>query len=75
MVKYSGASNALFTIKGEKDKLVMLIKDNGKGFDSNKETQGNGIKNMKKRASEMGAMLQIDSIPGNGTAIQLELAV
>jgi signal transduction histidine kinase len=75
LVKYSEATHAMFTIKEEKDKLLMLIKDNGKGFDSNRQTQGNGIKNMKKRASEMGAMLQIDSVPGNGTAIQLELAV
>ena len=75
MVKYAEASKAMFSIKGEQGKLVMLINDNGKGFDSNKETQGNGLKNMRKRASEMGAVLMIDSMPGNGTTIKLEMAV
>ena len=40
----------------------MMIKDDGKGFDSNKETQGNGLKNMKKRADEMGAVLSYKMI-------------
>ena len=75
MVKYSEASRAMFTIKEEQGKLIMLIKDNGKGFNSSKETHGNGLKNMKKRANEMGAVLMIDSTPGNGTNIKLELAV
>jgi signal transduction histidine kinase len=75
MVKYAEASKAMFSIKEEQGKLVMLINDNGKGFDSNKETQGNGLKNMKKRAGEMGAVLMIDSMPGNGTTIKLEMAV
>ena len=75
MVKYADASKAMFSIKEQNDKLVMLISDNGKGFDRNNETHGNGLKNMKRRASEMGADLQIDSLPGNGTTIQLELAV
>jgi len=75
MVKYSGAHKAMFSLKEENDKLVMLIKDDGKGFDNNKVSEGNGLKNMKKRADEMGAILMIDSIPGNGTTIKLELAV
>ena len=75
MVKYSQASRAKFAIKGEKDKLTMIIKDNGKGFDITKELLGNGLKNMKKRAAEMGAQLLIDSAPGNGTMIKLDLAV
>ena len=75
MAKYAGASQAMFSIKGEKDKLVMLIKDNGKGFDSFRETSGNGLKNMKKRATDIGGNLLIDSIPGTGTTIKLELAV
>ena len=75
MVKYAEANKAMFSIKEEQGKLVMLINDNGKGFDSHKETQGNGLKNMKKRAGEMGAVLMIDSIPGTGTTIKLEMAV
>ena len=75
LVKYAGASQARFRIEGNEGRLVMQIADNGKGFDSDRETAGNGLKNMKKRAQEIGAILKIDSIPGSGTTIQLEMAV
>jgi signal transduction histidine kinase len=75
MAKYSQANNAKFVLKGESDKLTMLISDDGKGFDTTKDSRGNGLVNMKKRALEIGAKLLIDSSPGIGTTIRLELAV
>ena len=74
MVKYSEANKAIFTIKGEKNNLTMLISDNGKGFDTSQPTEGNGLKNMKKRADEIGAKFMIDSA-GKRTTIQLNVAV
>jgi len=73
MVKYSEANKASFKIKGGKNELTMLIRDNGKGFDVAKQTIGNGLKNMKKRAEEIKAKLLIESIPGSGTTVQLLL--
>lgn len=75
MVKYSGADKALFTVKGEKNNLTLLIHDNGKGFDTHQNTEGNGLKNMKRRADEMGGQFMINSYPGKGTTIQLKVAV
>jgi len=53
----------------------MTIQDNGRGFDLNKSREGNGLKNMKRRANEIGARLIIESFPGNGTTVQLSVAV
>jgi len=75
MVKYAQADKAMFAIKGEKNNLTMVIRDNGKGFDVNKSSEGNGLKNMQRRADEIRAKLVIDSFPGNGTTIQLSVAV
>ena len=75
MVKYSGADKALFTIKEEKNRLIMLINDNGKGFDSQQSREGNGLKNMKRRADEIKAQFKIVSNPGKGTSVQLSIAV
>jgi len=75
MVKYSGADKALFSITGEKNNLTMLIRDNGKGFDTAGPISGNGLKNMKKRADEMGGQFVINSKPGRGTTIELRIAV
>ena len=75
MAKYSEAKRAKFALNGEKDRLTMVISDNGKGFDTNIASRGNGLTNMKKRAEEMGAQLLIMSTPGFGTSIKIELAV
>ena len=75
MVKYSNAEKAFFSIKGDKQSLSMLIQDNGKGFDLDQANEGNGLKNMKKRAQEIGAKLLIDSFPGKGTTVQLHVTV
>lgn len=75
LVKYSGANKATFNIKAEKNNLSMMISDNGSGFDQRQTTAGNGLKNMKKRAEEIGAQFMIHSNPGNGTIIDLKVAV
>jgi signal transduction histidine kinase len=75
LVKYAKADKALFTIKRKDDMLTMMIRDNGKGFDATNEFSGNGLKNIKRRANEIEAQLLIDSFPGSGTTIKLELAV
>jgi signal transduction histidine kinase/tetratricopeptide (TPR) repeat protein len=75
LVKYAQANKALFAIRGERNNLTMMIRDNGKGFDVSGSTEGNGLKNMKRRASEIGGQLIIDSHPGTGTVIELKVAV
>jgi signal transduction histidine kinase len=75
MVKYAEADKAYIAVKARKGSLKMLIRDNGRGFDPSLESQGNGLKSMKKRAAEIGGHLEIESAPGAGTQIQFQLAV
>jgi two-component system, NarL family, sensor histidine kinase UhpB len=75
MVKYSGADKALFSLTATKNKLTFLIQDNGRGFDAGNVYKGNGLKNMRKRAEEIGGQLHIQSLPGKGTTIELNVAV
>jgi signal transduction histidine kinase len=75
MVKYAQPTKAMFAIRSGKNDLTMMIHDDGKGFDMTRIAEGNGLKNMKKRASEIGADFNINSQPGNGTTIQLKVAV
>ncbi len=53
--------------------LLLTIRDNGKGFDSMKMQNGNGLKNMKARAIEINAQLYLESIKGQGTTLKLKL--
>jgi signal transduction histidine kinase len=75
MVKYSNADKAHFSLTEAEKMLTMIIHDNGKGFDMQSASSGNGLRNMKKRAEEIGGALRIDSSPGDGTTIQLSVAV
>lgn len=80
-IKYSGCTLLEVRIFKKERNLVIQIKDNGKGFEyENIETiihenkfGGNGIKNMKVRAKEIGAELQIITKPDNGTEILLNI--
>jgi signal transduction histidine kinase len=72
VLKYAQASQVQIEVSLKKGKPLIIIKDNGQGFDTCKTTEGNGLKNMARRAGEIRYQLQIGSGPGNGTAIQLQ---
>jgi signal transduction histidine kinase len=58
--------------------VVIVIKDDGRGFDAaGTAAAGRGIANMRKRirAISIGGTLTIDSSPGQGTTIRIELTV
>lgn len=73
LVKYSGASRVIISIKEEDKTIILKIRDNGTGIPVNPETQGNGLINMKQRAKEINASLNIISANGEGTGVELIL--
>lgn len=74
-VKYSAASEIDILLKKENGFVIMKLMDNGKGFDISKQNLGNGVKNIHSRAVQMNATVMIDSIPGTGTTILLQVPV
>ncbi len=72
-IKYADASNISVTIKKVASNYVINIKDDGKGFDKATVKLGNGLKNMEKRASEIGGNLDIVSGENKGTEIILNV--
>lgn len=69
--KYSGATEAIARLSMKNKNLVMEIKDNGCGFDTQAKRAGNGLYTMKNRADEMGGYLEISSEIEKGTLIRL----
>lgn len=49
--------------------LRLRVTDNGKGFDLNQESAGDGLKNMHYRAQDAGGKVEITSAPGQGTSV------
>ncbi len=68
-IKYSGTQKLFVEVKRSQKNLLFIIADKGKGFDVNNYTSknGNGIKNMRFRAEEVGAIYQIESSPAGTT--------
>ena len=74
---------ARIVITLQKNDLIMIIQDDGKGFDASKTANqivsggeyvgGNGIKNMYARAQDMEARLCINSKIDEETIVELTL--
>lgn len=55
--------------------LFLRIKDNGKGFETVSENDGQGLRSMTRRARALGGNLRIGSRAGDGTTVEFELAL
>lgn len=75
-VKYSGATELLLQIRCPGRKLVMVVQDNGRGFDPQAtRNQRHGLANMAQRMNELGGMYALTSQPGQGCRIEITLAL
>lgn len=73
IAKYAACTEAELLIVRKASMIEVVIKDNGKGFDTSTASEGNGILNMKVRASELGSKLSIHSTATKGTVITFNL--
>jgi len=80
ILKHSKATRIIVAvIYSEDDKFVLQVEDNGVGFDpAKKQTQtssssGIGLKSMRNRAHLIGAQIFIESTPGKGSTVKVEL--
>jgi signal transduction histidine kinase len=72
--KYANAKNVFLTMSLiESNKINIVISDDGIGFDTNKKSNGIGIKNMKARIVELNGKFNIQSELNQGTEINLTI--
>jgi signal transduction histidine kinase len=71
--KYAEASLVEINLYKENGNILMRISDNGKGFDPEKETSSNGLKNIKARAATLGGKAKIVSEINKGTQVIVEV--
>jgi signal transduction histidine kinase len=53
------------------DPLCLAVTDNGLGFDVDHQSRGFGLVSMRERAQGLGAVLHIESSPGEGTTVRV----
>jgi signal transduction histidine kinase len=70
-VKHAQCTAIKVELTLNKKQIKLIIQDNGKGFDIEKETHGNGLNNIAHRAKESSSQLKINSNIGIGTSVEL----
>jgi signal transduction histidine kinase len=73
ILRHSGASHVEVNIAGDPKCLHLTIHDDGCGFDPAAPRAGAGLTGMKQRAKTVGGRLSIESIPGGGTTLRMEV--
>lgn len=81
VVKHADASNVSILLEQRNSTAVLIVEDDGRGFDLKAVTQGSdrarrlGLLGMEERASLIGGRLTIESHPGGGTAVFVEIPI
>lgn len=75
VIKYAQAKECTIQLLKHNDLLTLTIEDDGVGFVPGQLNDTFGLNSMRKRADAIGAFIQIDSSPGRGTQILLELTI
>jgi signal transduction histidine kinase len=71
--KHAGATRLKFHLSPLPSGLRIEISDDGCGFTPGRVVSGHGLGNLRERAAMMRAELQLDSEPGRGTTVILEV--
>ena len=72
-LKHAKAKVITMKIIRTTNEIQLDFQDDGIGFDSSQNTEGIGIKNLRKKANDVNGQLTIESVVGKGTSIQLKL--
>lgn len=71
------ASTVAITLACSPQRVMLTVADDGSGFDPGAAARGAtswGLAIMRERAAAVGAALRIDSVPGHGTHVAVEIA-
>jgi signal transduction histidine kinase len=75
IVRHSGCKQADIDFRVEHGWLTLAVSDDGKGFDSEEESDGHGLVSIRERAKALGGDLEVISHNGDGTTVMLKVAV
>jgi signal transduction histidine kinase len=76
--KHSQGKNINLRLDYEPDRICLEICDDGRGFDleaASAEAGHFGLSGMRERAEKLGGQLRIESRPGHGTRVYLEVHI
>ena len=72
-IKHARADHVVVQIRKEGQQLNIVVEDNGIGFETDKATNGLGLRQLADRVRELHGEMLIDSSKGMGTVVYIEL--
>ena len=75
IARHSACSRVYIEFSVQTDRLTLVMRDNGRGFETMRESDGHGLSSMGERAKQMGGTLEIISQPGEGTTVTLRMPI
>lgn len=71
--KHAGAGRAWVLIGQRGAERIVVVRDDGAGFEGDRDPAGQGLKNLRDRAAAIGGAFSLRSTPGQGTALEVTL--
>lgn len=75
VVKHANATIVLVQVMRHENNLNITIEDNGKGFDVSNSFKGDGLNNVRSRVGYLKGQLDIQSVPGEGTSVHVDITI
>jgi signal transduction histidine kinase len=71
--RHAGAERVDIGLDYGPEGVVLTVTDDGRGFDTTSDRDGFGLDGVDSRAAEVGGTVSLDSTPGEGTTLRLEV--
>jgi signal transduction histidine kinase len=79
VTRHSGAAHVVVGLRYDSSRLTLTVADDGRGFvttDDSLPAKGHfGLQGMRERAEQVGAQLIVESTPGKGTSVRLDVPI
>jgi two-component system, NarL family, sensor kinase len=77
ILRHANASEVTIQLQRQNGNINLMVEDNGNGFDTTKvqSRSGLGLTSLRNRATQINATFHIDSQPGHGTSVSIDIPV
>lgn len=75
IIKHAAATKANYLFTADEENLSICITDNGKGFETDTDFSGNGLKNINHRINELNGSIEIISAENKETSITIKMTL
>lgn len=72
-IRHGHPTQIFVQLINHEDSIMLMVEDDGRGFDPTSVTKGFGMSNIRSRAEVFDGTVDIDSAPGKGTVATIEI--